>query len=95
MGCTPAPDPTRSDAYIALPGGRKLHPFSGGNLPMPSPLQLRVPRVFNQNSQEVSRFLVNKGCSGTARFDLIIRLGREELHTKRIEIPDGDARTEG
>jgi hypothetical protein len=43
----------------------------------------------------VSRFLVNEGCSGTARFDLVIRLGREALHTKRIEIPDGDTRTEG
>jgi hypothetical protein len=82
-------------AYIAVPGANDLHPFSAGNPPRPSPLQPGFPCVFGQTLEGFSRELVNRGCTGTARVDLVIQLGRGDLHKKRIEIPDVEARAEG
>ena len=82
-------------AYIAVPGADDLHPFSAGNPPRPSPLEPGFPCMFGQTLEGVSRQLVNRGCTGTARVDLVIQLGRGDLHKKRIEIPDVEARAEG
>jgi hypothetical protein len=84
-----------SDAYLAVPGAEDLRPFSGGQPTMPSSLEPGFPRVFNQTLQGVSRELVNRGCTGTARVELVIQLGRGKLHKKRIEIPDVEARAQG
>ena len=84
-----------SGAHIAVPGGRDVHPFSGGNPPMPSPLKPGFPRYFSQSLQGVSRALVNEGCTGTARVDLVIRPGTGKVHTKRIEIPEVEVRARG
>jgi hypothetical protein len=90
-----ARDESLHDAYIAVPGRRDLRVFSGGNPTMPSPPQPGFPRVFGQSLQGVAHALVNEGCTGTARVDLVIRLGRGKLHKKRIEIPGVEARAEG
>ena len=82
-------------AYIAVPGADDLHPFSGGNPSMPSPLQPGFPCVFGQSLEGVSRELVNRGCTGTACVDLVIQLGSEDTHEKRIEIPDVEAEATG
>lgn len=84
-----------SDAYIAVPGAEDLRPFSGGQPAMPSSLEPGFPRVFNQSLQGVSRELINRGCTGTARVKLVIQLGRGKLHKKRIKIPDVEAMAEG
>ena len=83
------------DAYITLRDGREVHPFTAGNPPRPTFLQPGVPLVFYVEMQGLSRELVNQGCTGTARFDLVIELGNGDLHTERIEIPDVEARAEG
>jgi hypothetical protein len=44
--------------------------------------------VFNQSLQGVSHALVNEGCKGTARVDLVVELGRGKRRKKRFEIPD-------
>jgi hypothetical protein len=77
-----------SDVYIAVPGGGDVRPFSGGNPSAQSALQPRFPIVFNQSLQGVSHALVNEGCKGTAKVELVVELGRGKRHKKRIEIPD-------
>jgi hypothetical protein len=90
-----ARDEFLSDAYITLRDGREVHPFSAGNPPRPTPLRPGFPLLFYVESQGLSRELVNRGCKGTARVKLVIRLGRGKPHEKRIEIPDVEARAEG
>lgn len=84
-----------SDAYISLANGGEMHPFSGGNPPMPSQLQPGFPRVFHQSLQGISRELVNRGCTGTAYVELVVRDGTGKLHRHAFEIPDVEARAEG
>ncbi len=84
-----------SGAHIAVPGGRNVHPFSGGNPPMPSSLKPGFPRYFSQSLQGVSHALVNEGYTGTARVELVIRLGTGKVHTKRIEIPEVEDKAQG
>ena len=44
---------------------------------------------------EVCRALVDRGCTGTVRADIVVQLGRGTLNKKRIEIPDVEARAKG
>jgi len=92
---TGARNESLSEAYITLRDGREIHPFTAGNPPRPTPLQPGFPLVFYVELQGLSRELVNRGCTGTARVDLIIELGNRDLHSRRIEIPDVEARANG
>ena len=77
-----------SEAYISVPGGGDVRVFSGGNPSTRSALQPRFPIVFNQSLQGVSHALVNEGCKGTAKVDLVVELGGGNRRNKRFEIPD-------
>jgi hypothetical protein len=84
-----------SDVYVSVPGGRDVRHIFRGNPPKPSQLQPGFPCVFQLGLQGFARILVNEGCTGTARVELVIRLGRGSVHTKRIEIPDVEDKVKG
>ena len=82
------------DANITLRDGREVHPFTAGNPPRPTFLHPGYPLVFYVELRGLSRELVNRGCTGTALFDLVLELGNGDLHLECIEIPDVEARAE-
>lgn len=86
---------TLAGAYLALEDGRKIEPFSGGNPPMPSPLEPGSPRIFHQSLLGIAQALVNEGCKGTARVELIIRDGTGKLHREPFEISEVEVKAEG
>jgi hypothetical protein len=88
-------DESLSDAYIDVPEGGVVHPFSRQGFQIPHPLQPGFPLVFGERLRVVCRALVNEGCTGIAHLNFVIRLGRGDLHRKPIEIPDVEARAEG
>jgi len=84
-----------SNAYISVPGGGEVRPFSAGMPAIPSQLKPGVPIVFGQTLQGVAQALVNEGCTGTARVKFVARLGRGKTHRKRVEIPDVESEARG
>jgi hypothetical protein len=73
--------------YVALDDGRVVRPFSARIRTIPVQLPPGFPILFHVDLEGLSRVLVNEGCRGTARVDLIVRDGTGKLHKKSVEIP--------
>jgi hypothetical protein len=72
-----------------------VRPFSASNPSIPNQLPPGFPMVFHVELEGLSRVLVDEGCRGTARVNLVVRDGTGRLHKKRVEIPRVEDMAEG
>ena len=86
-----------SDAYIDVSDGGVVHAFREwfGSSPKRESLQPGSPLMMHAVLMEVCSDLVEEGRTGTARGYIVVRLGRGDLHKKRIEISDVEVRAKG
>ena len=84
---------TITDIFVALANGAEDRSFTADFPPIPILLQSGIALVFWVDLRELSRNLVNKGCSGTCRAELVFLTGSyDDSFKASFEIPDVEAK---